>query len=105
MSTRPPPAVSGGWPGVCDYYSKYEYGWHIAPTCTGTDAIAAVQLAISEAERLAGGVALAEQLRDPATGAVRRIKLVTDNGGAGVRLAEIRAPLPHGDPDAARPGP
>src|SRR5215470_18243209 len=68
--------------GVCDYYSKYEYGWHIAPTCTGTDAIAAVQLAISEAERLAGGMALAEQLRDPATGQIRRIKLVTDNGGA-----------------------
>jgi putative transposase len=68
--------------GVCDYYSKYEYGWHIAPTCTGTDAIAAVTVAVAEAERLAGGVALAEQLRDPATGQTRRIKLVTDNGGA-----------------------
>jgi transposase InsO family protein len=68
--------------GCCDYYCKYEYGWHIAPTCTGTDAIAAVKLAIGEAQRLAGGVALAEQLRDPATGQIRRIKLVTDNGGA-----------------------
>lgn len=68
--------------GCCDYYSKYEYGWHIAPTCTGTDAIAAVKAAIAEAERLAGGVTLAEQLRDPATGHIRRIKLVTDNGGA-----------------------
>lgn len=68
--------------GCCDYYSKYEYGWHIGPTCTGTDAIAAVTAAIAEAERLAAGVALAEQLRDPATGKIHRIKLVTDNGGA-----------------------
>jgi putative transposase len=68
--------------GVCDYFSKYEYGWHIAPGCTGTDAIAAVNIAIAEAERLAGGMPLAEQLTDPDTGQVRRIKLVTDNGGA-----------------------
>ena len=68
--------------GVCDYYSKYEYGWHIAPTCTGTDAIAAVQLAIAEAQHLAGGIPLAEQLRDALTGLIRPIKLVTDNGGA-----------------------
>lgn len=68
--------------GVCDYYSKYEYGWHLAPTCTGTDAVAAVQLAIAEAERLAGGIPLAEQVRDPDTGQLRRIKLVTDNGAA-----------------------
>jgi transposase InsO family protein len=68
--------------GVCDHYSKYEYGWHIAPTCTGADAIASVHLAIAEAERLAGGTPLAEQLTDPATGQVEPIKLVTDNGGA-----------------------
>jgi putative transposase len=68
--------------GCCDYYSKYEYGWHIAPTCTGADAIASVKAAIAEAEQLAGGMPLLEQLTDPATGKVRRIKLVTDNGGA-----------------------
>jgi putative transposase len=68
--------------GVCDYYSKYEYGWHIAPTCTGSDAIESVKIAIAEAERLAGGIPLAEQLRDPATGKIWRVKLVTDNGGA-----------------------
>jgi putative transposase len=68
--------------GVCDYYCKYEYGWHIAPGCTGADAIEAVKAAITEAERLAGGTSLAEQLRDPVTGQIRRIKLVTDNGGA-----------------------
>jgi transposase InsO family protein len=76
--------TSGGiWrlAGVCDYFSKYEYGWHLAPGCTGADAIAAVRLAIAEAERLAG-VALSDQLVDPGTGQIRRIKLVTDNGSA-----------------------
>jgi putative transposase len=67
--------------GCCDYYSKYEYGWHIAPTCTGTDAVAAVRMAITEAERL-GGVPLIEQITDKTTGEVKRIKLVTDNGSA-----------------------
>ena len=78
--------TSGGiWrlAGACDYYSKYEYGWHIAPGCTGADAIAAVRLAIAEAEALAGGVPLLDQLPiDSTTGRQRRIKLVTDNGGA-----------------------
>jgi len=77
--------TGGTWrlAGCCDYFSKYEYGWHIAPGCTGADAIAAVQLAIAEAEALAGGVPLAMQLPiDPETGKIRRIKLVTDNGGA-----------------------
>jgi putative transposase len=40
--------------GVTNYFTKYEHGWHIAPTCTGADAIAAVRLAIAEAERLVG---------------------------------------------------
>lgn len=76
--------TGGTWrlAGVCDYYSKYEYGWHIAPGCMGADAIAAVKLAIAEAEDLAGGIPLAQQLTDPATGKIRRITVVTDNGGA-----------------------
>jgi putative transposase len=69
--------------GCCDYYSKYEYGWHIAPGCTGLDAIDAVRLAIAEAEAIAGGVPLLQQLPvDPETGRPKRIKIVTDNGGA-----------------------
>jgi putative transposase len=68
--------------GCADYYSKYEFGWYLATTCNALDAVAAVQVAIAEAERLAGGVPLAEQLADPVTGMIRRIKLVTDNGGA-----------------------
>jgi transposase InsO family protein len=77
--------TGGTWrlAGCCDYFSKYEFGWHIAGTCTSADAISAVKLAIAEAEHLAAGVPLAEQLPvDPDTGTIRRIKLVTDNGGA-----------------------
>ena len=90
--------TSGGtWrlAGVTDYFTKYEHGWHIAPTCTGTDAIAAVQIAIGEAERLAGRP-LAEALADPATGEIRRIKLVTDNGAAfkGAAFARFIASRP-----------
>ena len=68
--------------GVTDYFTKYEHGWHLAPTCTGTDAIEAVKIAIAEAERL-GGAPLSSLLpANPDTGEPRRIKLVTDNGGA-----------------------
>jgi transposase InsO family protein len=81
--------------GVTDYFTKIEHGWHIAPTCTGADAIAAVQIAIAEAERLAGRP-LAEALTDPHTGEIRRIKLVTDNGAAfkGAAFARFIASRP-----------
>jgi putative transposase len=82
--------------GCADYYSKYEFGWHLATTCNAGDAERAVLVAIAEAERLAGGVALVEQLTDPATGKIHRIKLVTDNGGAfkGRRFAAFIASRP-----------
>jgi putative transposase len=91
-------ATSGGtWrlAGVTDYFSKYEHGWHIAPTCTGADAIAALHLAITEAERLLGGP-LFEALTDPDTGELRRLKIVTDNGGAfkGAAFARFIASRP-----------
>ncbi|WP_370028632.1 integrase core domain-containing protein [Planotetraspora sp. GP83] len=81
--------------GVTDYFTKIEHGWHIAPTCTGADAIAAVQIAIAEAERLAG-CSLAEALADPNTGEIRRIRLVTDNGAAfkGAAFARFIASRP-----------
>lgn len=91
--------VAGGiWrlAGVTDYFSKYEHGWHLSPTCTGTDAIAAVQVAIAEAERL-GGAPLRQLLPlHPDTGQPVRIKLVTDNGGAfkGVAFAKFIAIRP-----------
>ncbi|WP_232285492.1 integrase core domain-containing protein [Saccharomonospora marina] len=79
-----------------DYFSKYEFGWHLATTCNAGDAELAVRVAIAEAERLAGGTPLAEQLTDRATGRIRRIKLVTDNGGAfkGSRFAAFIASRP-----------
>lgn len=82
--------------GVTDYFSKVEFGWHIAPTCTGADAIEAVTLAIAQAERL-GGAPLAELLpRHPETDGLIRIKLVTDNGGAfkGAAFARFIASRP-----------
>lgn len=66
--------------GCADYWSKLELGFHVAPTQNHTDAIAAVRLAIAEAERLLDGPTLAEHLTDPVTGDVRPICLVTDNG-------------------------
>lgn len=55
-----------------------------------------MRTAIAEAERLCGGVPLAEQLTDPATGKTTRIKPVTDNGGAckGARFAAFIASRP-----------
>jgi transposase InsO family protein len=49
--------TSGGtWrvAGVADYYSKYEFGWRWSPTANQHDAIAALEVAIVEAEHLAG---------------------------------------------------
>ncbi|WP_189062269.1 integrase core domain-containing protein, partial [Longimycelium tulufanense] len=89
--------VGGVWriAGVADYWSKYEFGWHLATTCNAADAQQAVCVAIAEAERLAGRP-LAEQLTDPETGKVKRIKLVTDNGGAfkGAQFAAFIASRP-----------
>lgn len=82
--------------GCADYFSKYEFGWHLATTCNAGDAERAVRLAIAEAERLADGVPLAEQVTDPMTGKINRIKIVTDNGGAfkGSRFAAFIASRP-----------
>jgi putative transposase len=64
-----------------DYWSKYGFGWHLTPTANQHDAVAAIELAIAKAERLAGGVPLLEQVTDTATGEIRRVTVVTDNGG------------------------
>lgn len=65
-----------------DYWSKYELGWHISPSANQHDAIAAVELAIVEAETLLG-CTLLESMADPATGELlgRPVTIVTDNGG------------------------
>ena len=81
--------------GVTDYFSKYEHGWHISPASTSADAIAAVELAIAEAERL-GGAPLPRLLPAHPDGTPARIKLVTGNGPAfkGAAFAKFIASRP-----------
>ncbi|MGO0578276.1 hypothetical protein [Ornithinimicrobium panacihumi] len=77
-------AKGGTWwvAGIADYWSKYEFGWHWSPTANQHDAVAAVQLALTEAaSMLPEGMDLLEYLTDPETGEVVPITLVTDNGG------------------------
>ncbi|MEX5721899.1 transposase [Geodermatophilus maliterrae] len=75
--------AGGTWrlAGCRDYWSKYELGWHIAPTANQHDAIAAVELALTEAARLAGRplVNLAEH--DEQGNVIPLVTIVTDNGG------------------------
>lgn len=75
--------AGGTWrvAGIADYWSKYEFGWHWSPTANHLDAIAAVEFALAEAQRLLGEVPLVEHLTDPDTGEIVPITLVTDNGG------------------------
>lgn len=75
--------------GVADYHSKYEYGWHVSATANQRDAIAAVELALDEAQRLLGRSVLAH-CTDPETGELTPVTLVTDNGGP-LRAARFHA--------------
>jgi transposase InsO family protein len=76
--------TSGGtWrlAGCRDYWSKYEHRFHISPTANQHDAIAAVELALTEAADLTG-----HPLRDLAQvddqGNIKPVlTIVTDNGG------------------------
>ena len=65
--------------GVADYWSKLELGWPVSTTANHRDAIETVEQAIAETERLLGRP-LAETLVDEATGEIRPIAVVTDNG-------------------------
>lgn len=75
-------ATGGTWrfAACADYWSKYEFGWHLSPTANQHDAITGVELALAEAERLAGGP-LIDHVTDQVTGEIKPITLVTDNGG------------------------
>jgi transposase InsO family protein len=68
--------------GCRDYWSKYELGWHVSPTANQHDAIAAVQAALVEAERLAGTRLIDLAPVDQDTGEITPlVTIVTDNGG------------------------
>ncbi len=66
--------------GVADYYSKVELGWRWSPTANQHDAVATLEVAIAEAERLVGAP-LVEIVTDKETGEIAPIIVVTDNGG------------------------
>ena len=66
--------------GTADYYSKIELGWRWSPTANQHDAIATLEAAIAEAERLAG-TTLLDLLTDRESGEIRPLVVVTDNGG------------------------
>jgi putative transposase len=75
--------TGGTWrlAGCRDYYSKYELGWHLSPTANQHDAIAAVEAALAEAERLAGTRLIDRAARDDDGAVQPQITIVTDNGG------------------------
>jgi putative transposase len=64
---------------VIDYAAKLVLAGPVTPTQTGAEAVASVQAAIDEAERLLQMPLLAD-LTDPETGEVTPIFLVSDNG-------------------------
>jgi putative transposase len=64
-----------------DYWSKYELGWHIFPTANQHDAVTAVELALTEAERLAGRPQYELASRDADDKLESLVTIVADNGG------------------------
>jgi putative transposase len=77
--------TSGGtWrlAGCRDYYSKYEYPFHLSPTENQHDAIAAVEAALAGHEAMFGQPLCDRGPVDPETGELLPVvTIVTDNGG------------------------
>jgi hypothetical protein len=75
--------TGGTWrlAGCRGYWSKYELGWHVSPTANQHDAIAAVELALTEAARLAGRPLTDLDQRDEQGNVQPLVTIVTDNGG------------------------
>ena len=73
--------MGGTWRigGIADYWSKLELGYHVATTQNHRDAIETVELALAETEQLLGRPLL-ELVTDHATGELRPVALVSDNG-------------------------
>ena len=70
------------WQGpLRDHGSKYELGWHVSPTANQHDAIAAIELALAEAQRLAGRPLIDLALRDEEGDVVPLVSIMTDNCG------------------------
>lgn len=75
--------AGGTWQlgGLIDYVTKFSLACPAYGTQTAADAIAAVEAAMEEAERVLGAP-LKDDLVDPETGEVASVVLVTDNGPA-----------------------
>lgn len=77
--------TSGGtWriAGCRDWYSKFEYPFHTSPTGNQHDAIAAIELALTEYEAMFGHQLAQTCPVDPETGELLPVvTIVTDNGG------------------------
>jgi putative transposase len=67
--------------GVVDYWAKLALACPVTTTQGTRDAIAAIQAAVDQAERLLGG-SLLEDCTDLVTGEVAPVVIVTDNGPA-----------------------
>lgn len=75
--------AAGDWVlgGVADYWAKVALACTVGIRKTADDAIAMFEAALAEVEVLLG-VTWVEDLTDPQTGEIGRLRIVTDNGGA-----------------------
>jgi putative transposase len=76
--------TGGTWrlAGCRDYWSKYEYPFHVSPTANQFDAIDAIELALAGYQDLFGHPMIEDCPFDPETGEVLPlVTIVTDNGG------------------------
>lgn len=77
-------ATGGTWriAGCRDYWSKYQYPFHVSPTANQHDAIDPVELALADYEELLGHPMVDDCPVDEQTGEVLPVvTIVTDNGG------------------------
>ena len=65
--------------GVADYWAKTALACEVSATKTTADAIEFLEAALAEVEALLG-ITWIEDLTDPGTGEIGKIRLVTDNG-------------------------
>lgn len=98
--------------GVADYWSRYEFGWYVAPAWRPGGAETALAMAIAETERMEGAP-LGERLRgEPASGEPVTVKVIARSavGFCDRRLARYVASFPELDlirtwVDRDEPGP
>jgi transposase InsO family protein len=89
-------STGGTWrlAGCRDHWSRYELGWHIAPTANQHDAIAAIELALVEAERLAGTPLVDLAARDEHGDVVPLVTIVPITAARSARFGSRRS-SPH----------